>query len=188
MLDWLGSEGDRMRVAFTKVFGSGPEPFGNQATHIGGWSNGSKGVQWNAAFDPRDGRQWVGVNLEGMVYNDWPVARLIERELAEPTLLGLVAKTDGLEGVTVLWRRDYWQAQSRPEIQERNIAPTPIALSALTEAEWRSALEEALGCLDRGRKRRGRAVQTVTLPSGDRVEDEVSPHLTFEYHAAERTD
>lgn len=188
MLDWLGSEADRMRIAFTKVFGSGPEPFGNQATHVGGWSDGSKGVQWNAAFDPRDGRQWVGVNLEGMMYDDWPVARLIERELADPTLLNLVDKTDGLDGVTVLWRRDFWQARSRPEIQEGNIVPTPIALIALTEAQWRSALEEAKECLDPRRKRRGRAPRTVILLSGARVEGEVSPHLTFEYHAVERTD
>jgi len=29
----------------------------------------------------------LGVNLEGMQYDDWPVARLIEREIARPLLL-----------------------------------------------------------------------------------------------------
>lgn len=35
----------------------------------------------------RHGAAWLGVNLEGMKYDGWPVARLIERELSRPLLL-----------------------------------------------------------------------------------------------------
>ncbi len=28
MLDWMGSEGDAIRIAFSKVFGTGYRPFG----------------------------------------------------------------------------------------------------------------------------------------------------------------
>lgn len=188
MLDWLGSEGDAIRIAFTKVFSSRVRPFGSQALQIGGLSDGRKGVQWNVAYDPRDGRQWVGVNLDGMQYDDWPIARLIERDLKEPSLIRLVEKDEGLAPVFLLLRRDYWQASARPLIRERDISPTPIRLGDLTTGGWRSALEEALDCLDSRRKRRGRAVQKVTLSSGQSVEGEVSPHLTFRYYSPQRTE
>jgi hypothetical protein len=40
-------------------------------------------VQWNAWVKWHGGRQmaYAGVNLEGMVYDGWPIARFIEREL-----------------------------------------------------------------------------------------------------------
>lgn len=189
MLEWLGSEGEAMRVAFTKVFGSGPRPFGSPSLKRGGLSDGAEGVQWNAAFDPRDGRQTVGVNLEGITYDDWPIARLIERELDQPTLPLLISRHPGLAPVILRWRRDHWQAGSRLAIREREIAPTPIPLGDLDAAGWRAALDEAWECLDSRRKRRGRARQTVTLSSGTKVEDaEVSPHLVFEFHAPEARD
>jgi hypothetical protein len=188
MLDWLGSEGDRMRIAFTKVFGSRWRAFGSQALQVGGFSDGREGVQWNVAYDPRDGRQTVGVNLEGMQYDDWPVARLIERELKTRSLPGVISRNSGLNDVELLWRRDYWQANSRPEIQERDIAPTPISLGALTDEQWQACLMEARDCLDGRRKRRGRAVQKVTLPNGDQIDGKVSPHLTFTYTAPEQTE
>ena len=34
-----------------------------------------------------DGFVWLGVNLKGMKYDNWPVARLIERETSRPLLL-----------------------------------------------------------------------------------------------------
>jgi hypothetical protein len=183
MLEWLGSEADDIRIAFSKVFGSRWRPFGSQALHVGGFSDGKEGVQWSVAYDPRDGRQWVGVNLEGMQYGDWPIARFIETELKEPDLPGLAKKHRNLAGVVAFWRRDYWQATSRPEIEEQDIAPTPIPLGELTGEQWRAALLEARNCLDSRRKRRGRATQTVTLKSGEQVTGEVSPHLTFRYTA-----
>jgi hypothetical protein len=189
MLEWLGSDGEAMRVAFTKVFGSGPRPFGSPSLKVGGLSDGAEGVQWNVAFDPRDGRQTVGVNLEGITYDDWPIARLIERELDQPTLPLVISRHPGLADVVLLWRREHWQAGSRLAIRESEIAPTPIALEDLGPADWRNALDSAWECLDTGRRRRGRARQTVTLLSGKRVEDApVSPHLTFEFRARDSRD
>jgi len=51
------------------VFGAAP-----RGSHAGG-------------YRPGDGFVWLGVNLEGMQYDDWPVARLIEREVSRTLLL-----------------------------------------------------------------------------------------------------
>ena len=185
MLNWIGPEAERIRVAFTKVFGANPQPFGNAALRIGGFSDGKAGVQWNVAYHPDDERLWVGVNLEGMQYDDWPIARMIERELKEPSLVELVKNDAGLADVQLLWRRDYWQANSRPAIEERIIESK--ALGDLDNEVWRGSLIQALACLDKRRKYRGRGRQTVTLPNGTPVEGEVSPHLTFEYFAQNPT-
>ncbi len=187
MLEWLGPEADAMRIAFSRVFGSRWAPFGSPALKVGGLSDGREGVQWNVALDPQDGRKWVGVNLEGMEYDDWPVARLIRRELREPRLFELLREHAGLAAVRLLWRRDYWQAAARPEIEERFLAPTPIALGDLSPEQWHASLEEAAACLNARRRFRGRATQVVTLAGGgEQVEGEVSPHLTFEYEPAAR--
>ena len=81
-------------------------------------------VQWNAGYYPRDGTVWLGVNLEGMKYDDWPVARLIEREISRPLLLTRyrpqVARPDK---VTVLWSRDAWQYSARRPIKGGEYRP-----------------------------------------------------------------
>lgn len=179
MVEWLGADGDQIRIAFTKVFGSRYESFGSAALQVGGFSDGNKGVQWHVGYYPPDSVRFAGVNLEGMQYRNWPVARLIERELKEPTLLEIVAAEKQLGSVTLQWRRDYWQKQARRKIEERFISPTPVVLSELTNDAWREALTNAADCLDRGRSRRGRATQTVTLLNGEQVNGEVSPHLIF---------
>ena len=51
------------------------------------------GVQRNAGYRPGDGFVWLGVNLEGMRYDDWPVARLIERGISRPLLLTMTSNT-----------------------------------------------------------------------------------------------
>jgi hypothetical protein len=185
MLKWLGAEGDQLRIAFTKVFGSRYESFGSPSLQAGGLSDGKKGVQWHVGYDPRDGVRFAGVNLEGMQYDGWPVARLIERELKAPTLVELVQREKNLGDVTLQWRRDYWQKQARPEIVERHISPTPLLLRELTADSWFEALTGASACLDSKRRRRGRATQTVTLLSGEQVTGEVSPHLMFSLTSAE---
>jgi hypothetical protein len=187
-LAWLGAEKDQIRIAFTKVFGSRVRAFGHATTHIGGVSDGREGVQWKVAYDPRDGRQWVAVGLEGKEYDDWPISRLILKELREISLPGLIRKNPALGDVSLLWRRDYGQGVNRPIIQERDIAPTPINLADLTDAGWHEALSAARDCLNGQRKRLGRATQKVTLPNGETVEGKVSPHLTFRYIAPERTE
>ena len=188
MLDWLGTEVDRLRTAFIQVFGERHRPFGNRSSWIGGLSDANEGVQWSVGYDPRDGSQWVGVNLEGMKYDGWPIARLITRELRRPTLPGLIRQLGDTGPARVHWTRDYWQATSRPPIVERNIAPTPVLLSQMTEHLWHQALEDALACLDPNKNRRGRANQGVTLArSGVRVIGPVSPHLKFVLPAPPRS-
>ena len=112
---------------------------------------GNEGVQWNAGYYPCDIAVWLGVNLEGMKYDDWPVARLIEREISRPLLLTRyrrkVARPDK---VTVLWARDAWQYSARRRIKEANIAPTPIALDRLDGQGWADALRGARECLNPG--------------------------------------
>ena len=82
----------------------------------------NEGVQWNAGYYPRDGAVWLGVNLEGMKYDDWPVARLIEREISRPLILTCyrrkVARPDR---VTVIWARDAWQCAARRRIKEADL-------------------------------------------------------------------
>ena len=141
-------------------------------------SNGTPG------YYPRDGAVWLGVNLEGMKYDDWPVARLIEREISRPLLLTRyrrkVARPDK---VTVLWARDAWQYSARRRIKEANLAPTPIALDRLDGQGWADALRGARECLDPRKQHRGRKKVAVTLlpskrhPWERQVEMDVSPHL-----------
>ena len=118
--------------------------FGNP---VAGISDGVEGVQWNASYAQAQGIAWLGVNLEGMLYDGWPVARLIERELSDPHLLRYRDRIPSPETVTVSWRRDAWQVQSRPPIREARVCPTPIKLDQLDDDGWEQALLGARGML-----------------------------------------
>jgi len=185
MLDWIGAHAMPLRVAFSRVFGSKSKEFGSAALKVGGLCDATPGVQWHAGYDPDQDQQFAGVNLEGMQYDDWPIARLLGAEMKQPTLPRLAAGNPALHDVMLLMERDYWRVQSRPRIQERNIGPTPLRLGDLTPADWDACVREAYDCLDGKRKRQGRGRQTVTLVSGEQVEGEVSPHLMLRWHAAE---
>ena len=175
---------DALKSCFRDVFGCRGREFGSLSRGVLGISDGNEGVQWNAAYDPRDGAVWLGVNLEGMKYDNWPVARLIEREISRPLLLTRyrpkVARPDS---VTVIWARDAWQYSARPRIKEVNVAPTPTALDRLDGQGWADALRGARECLDPRRQHRGRRKVPVTLLPSKRharerqVEMGVSPHL-----------
>ena len=78
---------DALKRRFRDVFGCRGREFGSLSCGVPGISDGNEGVQWNAGYRPREGAVRLGVNLEGMKYDDWPVARLIERELSRPLLL-----------------------------------------------------------------------------------------------------
>jgi hypothetical protein len=184
MLDWLGEEGERLVAAYQRVFGDACRPFGSRSIGWGGLSDGNEGVQWNVGFDPKRRERWIGVNLEGMKYDGWPVARLITRELRNPLLPDYLARMGDTGGIRVMWNRDYWQMASRPRIEEKYIAPTPIALSDLTPSAWHQALTGAMECMVVRGREFARATQTVTLEaSGRSVEGPVSPHLTFRLSA-----
>ncbi len=175
---------DTLKTLFRDVFRCPGRDFGSPLRGALGISDGNEGVQWNAAYYPGDGAIWLGVNLEGMKYDDWPVARLIEREMSRPLLLTRyrrkVARSDR---VTVVWARDAWQVTARPRIKEANIAPTPITLDRLDGQGWEDALRSARECLDPRKQLRGRRKVLVTLlpskrhPWERQVEMDVSPHL-----------
>ena len=180
---------DALKSHFRDIFGCCGRDFGSLPRGVLGISDDNKGVQWNTGYRPGDGSVWLGVNLEGMKYDDWPVARLIEREISRPLLLTRyrrkVARPDK---VTVLWARDAWQYSARPRIKEANIAPTPIALDRLDGQGWAEALRGARECLDPRKRHLGRRKVPVTLlPSQRPVEMYVSPHLKIGTPLAEVT-
>ncbi|CAN5642557.1 hypothetical protein BH23CHL2_BH23CHL2_19410 [soil metagenome] len=171
-----------LREAFIEIFHpANPQPFGSQALRYQGLSDGNEGVQWNAWIERMATGTpiaWLGVNLEGKQYRDWPIARLIQRELTDPKLITLRDDLRQPEEITVHWWRDAWgPGGSRIRgFEEHSIAPTPIALSKLHQQSWRQALREAQGCLRTPKGRRGK--QWVTVQD-QRREFYVSPHVTF---------
>ncbi len=166
---------------FRDLFECTGQRFGSPSLGVLGICDGNNGVQWNAGYSQLVECAFLGVNLEGLEYDGWPVARLIERELSRPRLLSEYRARVARPGrVDVSWKRDAWQASSRVRITERDIAPTPIALDRLDAAGWARALGGARECLDPRRKYRGRRRTRVTLlRSGRVVERWVSPHLQF---------
>ena len=153
--------------------------FGSPSLQVSGMCDGTRGVQWNAWIEWTGAEQmaYAGVNLEGMVYDGWPVARFIERELAQPWLLSARRDVAHASRIEVLWYRDAWQVQARPPIKEKLIGGSPRPLHLLTTEAWTAMLREAYDCLDADRGRRGRAAQVVTTSTGAQRTYEVSPHL-----------
>ena len=169
-----------LATAFNAVFRVSGRPFGTPHARYEGVSDDARGVQWNAGVDRERGVAWLGVNLEGMAYDGWPIARFIERELDRPTLPDLCGKSPEVGTITTSWTRDAWQAAARLPIAEIQLGGTPIPLDKLDPDAWRALLLEAYGCLDPDKNHRGRAKQWVTLRSG-KVEKWVSPHLHFNW-------
>jgi hypothetical protein len=166
-------------AAFSRVFCSGRpvKPFGSAGARHQGCSDGYEGVQWNAGVDRARGFVTVGVNLEGMKYSDWPIARFIEAERRKPLLPSFVRGYADAATTELWFSRDAWQGASRPAIREQHIGPEPpVFLKDVSDALWQSMLTEAYNCLE-PMGHRGRGFQPVTLASGRRVEKEVSPHL-----------
>jgi len=166
---------------FRSLFECDGQRFGSPSLGVLGVSDGVEGVQWNAAYDRHECAAWLGVNLEGKQYDDWPVARLIERELSHPLLLSEYRHRGARpEGVMVGWTRDAWQVSSRVPIKEADLGPTPNWLNQIDGEGWALALRCARECLDPKRQHRGRRRVKVTLRrSGLIVERWVSPHLRF---------
>ena len=153
-----------------------PETFGHGRE---GRHDGNKGVQWNAwvGFDENgEFTGCVGVNLEGIRYNnDRPIARLIERELGSFALFRVMTDVDRREGVIVRWSRDAWPRNDVPYDQYLIVRKRP---TELTRALWQSKLVEAPGCLDRESGFQ-RCVQQPITRKGVTKNLYVSPHLQF---------
>jgi HNH endonuclease len=98
-------------------------------------------------------------------------------------LPSLARNNKDADKIQINFSRDAWQFSSRPPILENKIKHSGILLSQLTETIWHEMLIEAYDCLDIDKRRpKGREIQRaeqiVTLmPSGTKVEKEVSPHL-----------
>lgn len=155
--------------------------FGSPSIGWMGVHDGCGGVQWNAWYSRPEQTSWLGVNLEGMKYDGWPVARLIERELFRPHLLTQYrSKVARPEEVKVSWRRDAWQGPGRVKIREAELPPTPIWLDELDAEGWTHALNRARRCLNPDLNYRGRRRIQVKLHSScKKVVREVTPHLQF---------
>ncbi len=171
-------------LEFSRMLGVKGRPFGQLNKPSFGVSDGNDGIQWNLAIQPLKEKIKLGVNLEGLKYQNWPVTDLILSELEEPTLDTLVSSVSHSDLVTLCFTRDAWQVNSRPDIQEKYLGGSEILLSDITKKKWFSILTEALGCLDPQKKYRGRNKQLVTMKytprNGERVKElQVSPHLTI---------
>jgi hypothetical protein len=174
MLEWIGAEGERMDAAFERVFRGEGTPFGSPALHWGGLHDGNEGVQWNMGFDPDIPERWIGVNLEGLKYDGWPIARLVRKEQQRATLPSLVASHPELAGIRLILERDYWTGRNRGHVER--IAD--LLLRDLTEAAWRRVLADARNSL--AAPTGGRGIRMFTPKSGGPPrESEVTPHLTF---------
>lgn len=144
--------------AFDRVFQPIIESrmFGSDRRRHQGFSDFHNGVQWNAGVDRERGVITVGVNLEGMQYSGWPIARFIEAEQQSPQLPGLALRSEHADEAELWFSRDAWQAASRFDILEQHFGPPPpILLRELSEAVWNEMLREAYECLDSCRGYRG---------------------------------
>jgi hypothetical protein len=163
--------------AFQAILGIEGRRFGAANHPEWGVSDGNEGVQWNIDVNLDIEAARLGVNLEGMKYNGWPIATFIENELNRSMLLEIVPQMEGHTDICVAFYRDAWQATARPRIQENPIGRKAIRLNELTYTGWKRILEEAYACLDPTRNHRGRTKQIVTLTHRGRREMQVSPHL-----------
>ncbi len=66
-----------------------PVTFGQKNKGYSGASDGAQGVQWNFIFQHNTGETRLGINLEGMKYDGWPITSFIQNELASSKFLQL---------------------------------------------------------------------------------------------------
>ena len=168
-----------IEFAFQAFFNVAPRPFGQNAGKRFGASDNNSGVQWNIGIDRESGETYLGVNLEGMKYKNWPITNLL---LAETQAASLPSYTDinAAEEITVNLTRDAWQAAARPPIKEKLIDGSGTTLKSMSPPLWEKMVKEALECLNPNVGYKGRGRMDVTLvKSGNKVTKEVSPHLAF---------
>lgn len=168
---------------FCEVLEIKGRPFGQLNKPFFGMSDGNEGVQWNIAVQPKSNEISLGVNLEGLMYKNWPISKLIKSELKAPELPKIIEDLKTSDQIFLSFWRDAWQVASRPEIKEKYIGGKPFKLNELTEEKWRCILNEALECLDKEHDYQRRSKQKVTLVKKDGKNMTqfmaVSPHLTI---------
>jgi hypothetical protein len=171
--DLIAAFGSELRITVTDE-----NRFGSVSLGWLGVCDGAEGVQWNTWLHRGEHAAYVGVNLEGMKYDGWPIARFIEREFRYPRLFDVVQQLVAPQSIQMIFQRDAWRFASRPAIEERHIGLSGRAVTEIRADGWKRTLQEAYECLDPHRGHRHRGRQTVTTKSG-RVELSVSPHLQF---------
>ena len=171
--DLIGAFGAEFGVAVTDE-----NRFGSVSLGWLGVCDGAEGVQWNTWLHRAENAAYVAVNLEGLKYDGWPIARFIEREFRHTRLFEVARQLAAPESIQMIFHRDAWRFASRPAIEERHIGLSGRALTEIDPEGWKRTLQEAYDCLDAERGHRHRGRQMVTTKSG-RVELSVSPHLQF---------
>lgn len=164
--------------AFEKQFNIEARHFGNKHAVIKGASDDARGVQWNIAVLRDTNEIRLGVNLEGMTYQGWPITTFIQNELKQPSIIEMLVTMREPEQAIITFKRDAWQKAGRHQIEEHQLANSETNLNSLTLPQWREMLSEALTCLDKSRDYRGRGLQMVTKRTGKK-EMEVSPHFNI---------
>lgn len=166
---------------FTTLLGVKGRPFGQLNRPSFGISDGNEGVQWNMSVSTDTEVVRVGVNLEGMKYQNWPIASFIKSELESQQIDAIRSKLINPEQVFVQFSRDAWQAASRPTIVERTLGGKVCSIAELDMDQWALTLTDALSCLSDANDHRGRAVQNVTVINKKNEHQvrqmSVSPHL-----------
>lgn len=109
-----------------------------------------------------------------MEHDDWPIGRLIERELASLRLFAVCKEYQPTEDVRAVVKKDAWMTW-KMVIKDAILLDSQCF--ALREPEWRRVLEEALKLLGVGGRGRGWGV-AVLSQKGQR-EMELSPHIQF---------
>lgn len=163
---------------FSKVLGITAIPFGSRVTKSQGGSDGNEGVQRSIWLTREACTICIGINLEGKKYNDWPIARFLEREMATFELLNSSRKLYSSKKVIVGLYRNAWLYGNRLSITEDIIGNAEQLLPDLTCEKWTEMLKEAYFCLDKYKGYRARAKQLVTLRRAGPRLLEVSPQIT----------
>ena len=161
-----------LEIAFRGVFNPrAPGYFQKVKGNYPGIHDGARGVQWNCYHDHVQSRVTLGVNLEGMEFDGWPIGRLIDRELMEPTLPSVVAELGAgshSDLVVSVWR-DTWQNEHHITRSDETLE---FAMRELTRERWGEMLRRARSWLAGD----GRARRQLPPPSSGRS---TSPHLQF---------
>ncbi|MBT6012363.1 MAG: hypothetical protein HOG80_13390 [Candidatus Marinimicrobia bacterium] len=175
--------------SFRRLIGSEGATFGQRNRPEHGICDGADGVQWQLVLHTNSEFVRFGVNLEGIKYSNWPIANLLINEIEDPDFLRVCSSLPESEQINVLWRRDAWQAASRPIIDEQVIGGSTLTCNEVTSEVWELMLNEALDCLDETKDFRARAKKTVTLSgSGVTKEMDMSPHLQIYIDISQSSD
>lgn len=174
-------ESANLLLTFAGMLKVQAEPFGQLNRPYFGVSDNNDGVQWNLRIYRESGAAALGVNLEGLAYDNWPIATFLLNEFEEPTLHSLLQSCTNPDAVELSFTRDAWlPSGSRLSIVESQIGGDVHRLSGLTSGQWSAIVSEGLSCLNESKGYRGRTKKNVTHISDGRITEKwVTPHLTI---------